>query len=93
MAKAVHMMVRVLEEARSVAFYTTVFGLAVAQRVDFPDFTLIYMSNAEASFEVELTVNKGRTEPYDLVTGTGTWRSWWKTLPRSVPGSRPVGLP
>jgi lactoylglutathione lyase len=71
MAKAVHMMVRVLEEERSVAFYSTVFGLSVAQRVDFPDFTLIYMSNAEASFEVELTVNKGRAEPYDLGNGYG----------------------
>ncbi len=29
------------------------------------------MSNAEASFEVELTVNKGRTEPYDLGNGYG----------------------
>jgi lactoylglutathione lyase len=71
MAKAVHMMVRVLDEERSVAFYSTVFGLSVAQRVDFADFTLIYMSNAEASFEVELTVNKGRVEPYDLGNGYG----------------------
>jgi len=71
MAKAIHMMVRVLDEARSVAFYSQAFGLSVADRVDFPDFTLIYMSNPEADFEVELTVNKGRTEPYDLGNGYG----------------------
>lgn len=71
MAKAVHMMVRVLDEARSVAFYETAFGLAIAERVDFDDFTLIYLRNAEADFEVELTVNKGRTEPYDLGNGYG----------------------
>lgn len=71
MAKAIHMMIRVLDEARSVDFYARAFGLAVADRLDFPDFTLIYMSNAEAPFEVELTVNKGRTEPYDLGTGYG----------------------
>jgi lactoylglutathione lyase len=65
------MMVRVLDEARSVDFYSKVFGLAVADRVDFPDFTLIYMRNPEADFEVELTVNKGRTEPYDLGNGYG----------------------
>ena len=41
MAKAVHMMVRVLDEARSVAFYEKAFGLSIAQRVDFDDFTLI----------------------------------------------------
>jgi lactoylglutathione lyase len=29
------------------------------------------MSNPENDFEVELTVNKGRTEPYDLGNGYG----------------------
>jgi lactoylglutathione lyase len=71
MAKAIHMMVRVLDEARSVDFYSKAFGLSIAQRVDFPDFTLIYLSNPEAPFEVELTVNKGRTEKYDLGNGYG----------------------
>lgn len=71
MAKAVHSMIRVLDEARSVDFYREAFGLAVAQRVDFADFTLVYLSNPEADFELELTVNKGRTEPYDLGDGYG----------------------
>jgi len=70
-AKAIHMMVRVLDEARSVDFYSKVVGLAVADRVDFADFTLIYMRNPEADFEVELTVNKGRTEPYEHGNGYG----------------------
>jgi lactoylglutathione lyase len=43
----------------------------VAERLDFETFTLIYLSNAEAAFEVELTVNKGRTEPYALGDGYG----------------------
>ncbi len=71
MAKMVHSMVRVMEEARSVAFYEKAFDLKVAQRLDFPDFTLIYLSNAEQTFELELTVNKGRTEPYQLGTAYG----------------------
>lgn len=71
MAKAIHMMIRVLEEARSVAFYRTAFGLDVADRFDFDSFTLIYLRNPEADFEVELTVNKGRTEPYALGDGYG----------------------
>ena len=71
MAKTIHSMIRVLDEARSVAFYETAFGLKVADRLDFSDFTLIYLSNDEQSFEVELTVNKGRTEPYDLGDGYG----------------------
>ena len=71
MAKAIHMMVRVLDEARSVEFYKRAFGLDVAQRVDFDSFTLIYMSNPETPFEIELTVNKDQTEPYDLGNGYG----------------------
>lgn len=71
MAKAIHSMIRVLDEARSVEFYTRAFGLAVADRFDFPEFTLVYLRNPEADFEVELTINKGRTEPYDLGTGYG----------------------
>jgi lactoylglutathione lyase len=70
-AKAVHMMIRVKEEARSVAFYKDVFGLSVADRVDFDAFTLIYLKNAAADFELELTVNKDRNEPYELGSGYG----------------------
>jgi lactoylglutathione lyase len=71
MAKAIHSMIRVLDEARSLAFYQTAFGLTVADRLDFPEFTLVYLSNAETGFELELTVNKDRTEPYDLGDGYG----------------------
>ena len=71
MAKMIHSMIRVLDEARSLAFYETAFGLRVAERLDFPEFTLIYLSNGEGSFELELTVNKGRTEPYALGDGYG----------------------
>jgi lactoylglutathione lyase len=71
MAKLIHMMVRVLDEARSVDFYDKAFGLKVADRFDFESFTLIYLRNAEVDFEVELTVNKGRTEPYQHGDGYG----------------------
>ena len=71
MAKAIHMMLRVLDEARSVRFYATAFGLDVADRFAFDGFTLVYLRNAEADFEVELTVNHGRTEPYALGDGYG----------------------
>ena len=71
MAKAIHSMIRVLEEDRSVDFYNQAFGLAVADRLDFETFTLVYMSNAESEFELELTINKDRTEPYNLGDGYG----------------------
>ena len=71
MAKAIHSMIRVLEEARSLVFYGAAFGLRVAQRLDFDSFTLIYLSNDDSTFELELTVNKGRTDPYSLGDGYG----------------------
>ena len=70
-AKAIHSCIRVLDEARSVAFYEAAFGLTVAEKLDFPDFALIYMSNPLSEFELELTVNKGTSEPYDLGNGYG----------------------
>ena len=71
MAKAIHTMIRALDEARSLTFYKKAFGLDIADRLDFPDFTLVYLSNSEAPHEVELTINKDRTEPYNLGDGYG----------------------
>jgi lactoylglutathione lyase len=71
LAKAVHSMIRVLDEDRAVDFYKRAFGLEIAERLDFDGFTLLYLRNPEADFEVELTVNKDRTEPYALGDGYG----------------------
>ncbi|MEP6066113.1 MAG: VOC family protein [Paracoccaceae bacterium] len=71
MAKAIHSMIRVLDEARSIAFYDKAFGLHVADRLDFPNFTLVYLSNSDSEFELELTINKDQTEAYDLGNGYG----------------------
>ncbi len=71
MAKSVHTMIRVADEARSLAFYKKAFGLDIADRLDFPDFTLVYLSNSESPYELELTINKGRAEPYSLGDGYG----------------------
>ena len=71
MAQMMHSMIRVLEEDRSRRFYETAFGLTLADRLDFDAFTLVYLSNAETGFELELTINKTRTVPYDLGDGYG----------------------
>lgn len=67
----IHAMIRVLDEARSLAFYEAAFGLRVADRLDFETFTLVYLSNGNSTFELELTINKGRAEPYNLGDGYG----------------------
>lgn len=71
MAKPIHMMIRVLDEARSVAFYETVLGLKVADRFQFDTFTLVYLRGEESPFEIELTVNHGRTKHYARGEGYG----------------------
>jgi lactoylglutathione lyase len=71
LAKTIHSMIRVLDEKRSVAFYEKAFGLKIADRLDFETFTLVYMSNTESEFELELTINKDRTGPYQLGDGYG----------------------
>lgn len=71
MAKAIHSMIRVLDENRSVEFYKKAFNLKVADRLDFSSFTLVYLSNDECDFELELTINKDQTEAYELGSGYG----------------------
>ncbi|QQM30518.1 VOC family protein [Martelella lutilitoris] len=71
MAKMIHSMIRVLDETRSIDFYHLLFGLEVVDRFPFDGFTLIYLANAETGFELELTVNAGQSEAYDLGDGYG----------------------
>src|ERR1700709_783638 len=71
MAKPVHSMIRVLDEARSLDFYARAFGLQAADHLKFPDFALIYLRHPSSPFEVELTVNFDRKEPYALGDGYG----------------------
>jgi len=71
MAKMHHSMIRVLDEKRSIAFYASAFGLAPCHRLDFDDFSLIYLRNDEDDFQLELTVNNGREKPYELGDGYG----------------------
>ncbi|WP_339107205.1 VOC family protein [Thioclava sp. GXIMD4216] len=71
MAKLVHSMIRVTDERKSRDFYHRAFGLELVERLEFPEFTLVYLSNSETEFELELTVNKGQGTPYDLGTGYG----------------------
>jgi lactoylglutathione lyase len=70
-AKIIHSMIRVLDLERSMKFYADVLGLREAHRLDFPEFALVYLRNAENDCEIELTLNKGRTEPYTHGTGYG----------------------
>ena len=71
MAKTIHSMLRVLHEDRSVDYYRRALGLTVADRFAFDGFTLLYLRSADSPFELELTVNHDRSEPYVLGDGYG----------------------
>ena len=71
MAKAIHAMIRVLDLERSIDFYDKAFGLKVADHFDFDGFALVYLRNDENDFEIELTLNKGESEPYTHGSGYG----------------------
>ncbi len=70
-AKLIHSMIRVMDLDKSRRFYRDAFGFTESHQLDFPDFTLSYLRNPENDVEIELTLNKGRTEPYTHGTGYG----------------------
>jgi lactoylglutathione lyase len=67
----IHTMIRVLDLEKSIKFYADALGLHESHRLDFPDFALVYLRNPENDVELELTLNKGRTEAYTHGTGYG----------------------
>lgn len=71
MAKLIHTMIRVRDLDASLKFYHDVLDMQPAHTLDFPDFALVYLRNAENDAEIELTLNKGRTEPYTHGDGYG----------------------
>ena len=58
-----------LEE--SLKFYKNALKIVETRRKDFPDykFTLVYLSDKENSYEIELTYNYDPEKPYDLGNG------------------------
>lgn len=70
-AKLIHSMIRVMDLDKSRRFYGEAFGFTESHNLDFPDFTLSYLRNPANDVEIELTLNKGRTEAYTHGTGYG----------------------
>ena len=70
-AKTIHSMIRVTDEARTVAFYDKAFGLQVADRYPMDSATIVYLRNAKSPFELELTINNDRDKPYEKGDGYG----------------------
>jgi lactoylglutathione lyase len=66
-AAFIHWCIHVLDKEVSIAFYEQALGLKVSHEMGPEDgsWTNTYLVNEETGFEVELTWNRGATEPYE----------------------------
>ena len=64
--KLAHTNINVLNLENSITFYQKALRLQIARTYDSPDgeFKLVYLTDAAASYQIEFTWLKQRTEPY-----------------------------
>lgn len=69
--KMLHTCIRVKNLEDSLKFYKDALGLVETKRVDYEDykFSLVYLSNEEGGYEIELTYNYDVEKPYELGNG------------------------
>ena len=64
--KMIHENYNVSDLERSMRFYEEALGLKEARRKTGDDYIIVYLSNAEAEFELELTWLEDHPQPYNL---------------------------
>ncbi len=69
--RILHLCLRVKDLEESLRFYRDAMGFKISEEKDFPEdkFTLVYLTDEDGNFEIELTYNYDREEPY--VVGDG----------------------
>lgn len=71
-AELIHTMIRVIDEERSLAFYRAIgFEERGRQRVGGDTATVIFLALPGDGARLELTVNDGREQPYEIGEGYG----------------------
>ncbi len=65
--KMVHVCIHVLDLEKSIAFYKEAFDLVPVREKGPEDgsFKLVFLANEASDFQLELTWNEGRVEPYN----------------------------
>lgn len=71
MYKMLHACIRVMDLQASLKFYKEALGLKESRRKDFPEheFTLVYLTDEEEHYELELTYNYNPEKPYEIGNG------------------------
>lgn len=69
--KMLHTCIRVMDLEKSLKFYKEALGLFETRRKEFPhhEFSLVYLSNEEGGYEIELTYNYNVEKPYEIGNG------------------------
>lgn len=69
--KFLHTCIRVMDLEKSLKFYKEALGMVETRREDFPEdeFTLVYLSDSDGKFELELTYNYNPEKPYVIGDG------------------------
>lgn len=68
--KFLHSNIYVLDLEKSIAFYNKALGLKEVNRLDTPEFTLVYMGDNTTTHQLELSWIKGQKEAYNLGDNT-----------------------
>lgn len=66
-----HTCLRVMDLEKSLKFYENALGLKVVKTLDYPEyeFTLVYLTDEDESYEIELTYNYNPDKPYVIGNG------------------------
>ena len=69
--KMLHTCIRVKNLEESLKFYSEALGLIETSRKDFPEheFTIVYLSDENNAYELELTYNYNQETPYEIGNG------------------------
>lgn len=69
--KFLHSCIRVMDLDKSLNFYKDALGFHETRRKDYPEdeFTLVFLSDSNRNFELELTYNYDREVPYEIGNG------------------------
>ncbi len=70
-SKLLHTCLRVMNLEESLKFYKDAIGLIESERKDFPEneFTLVYLTDNDKNYELELTYNYDQEKPYEIGDG------------------------